>query len=112
MQSRHAVPEIAPDEVYARLTDADEAQRPLVVDVREPDEWAEGHIDGAAHIPLGELQARHREIPRDRDVVLVCHLGARSQMATAFLRRVGVDRALNMRGGMDAWQGSHLPVER
>jgi rhodanese-related sulfurtransferase len=106
------VPTISADDVQARLTSDDAAAQPLVVDVREPDEWAEGHIAEARHIPLGQLAAHVDEMPRDRDIVLVCHMGSRSARATALLRRAGFDRAINMTGGMDAWKGHHLPIER
>jgi len=105
------VPGIAATDVAARLG-GDESQRPIVVDVREPDEWAEGHIAGALHIPLGQLAARVAEIPRDHDLVLVCHSGQRSALATAMLQRAGFTRAGNLTGGMVAWEDHHLPVER
>jgi rhodanese-related sulfurtransferase len=111
-QPRPQVQTITAQEVYQRLTGDDEAQQPAVIDVREAEEWAEGHIAGAQHIPLGQLGARTAEVPKDRDVVLVCHLGGRSEMATVLLNRAGFTRAVNMVGGMDAWEGQHLPVER
>lgn len=111
-QARQPVKTTTATEVFERLTSEDEAQRPFVIDVREPDEWAEGHIDGATHIPLGQLGSHIAEIPKDRDVVLVCHMGGRSEMATNMLTRAGFTRAINMRGGMDSWEGQHLPTER
>ncbi len=111
MFKRPNVPAIAATDVAARLAGAAD-QRPVVVDVREPDEWAEGHIADAQHIPLGQLAARMDEIPRDRDVVLVCHSGQRSAVATAMLQRAGFTRASNLTGGMVAWEDHHLPVAR
>ncbi len=110
-QPHSQVQTITPQEVYQRLTDDDAVQRPAVIDVREAEEWAGGHIAGAQHIPLGQLGARTAEVPKDRDVVLVCHMGMRSQSATILLNRAGFTRAINMTGGMDAWQKQHLPVE-
>lgn len=110
MPPQSSLPEISPDEVEAQLSRGPEP--PMIVDVREPDEWVAGHIAGALHIPLNEIPRRVAEIPADRDVVVVCHLGGRSAMATAFLRRQGYTRAVNLRGGMDAWEGRHLPIER
>ena len=110
-QQSTPVPTISADDVQARLTTDDAATKPLVVDVREPDEWAEGHIAGARHIPLGQLAAQAGDLPKDRDIVLVCHMGGRSERATVLLRRAGFDRAINMTGGMDAWAGQHLPIE-
>jgi rhodanese-related sulfurtransferase len=105
------VPQTTPGEVVSELANEDETQRPVIVDVREQDEWEGGHIADAMHIPLSQFRARYGEIPQDREVVLVCHLGERSQMAAAFLRRMGYEHAINLRGGMDAWIDDHLPVE-
>jgi rhodanese-related sulfurtransferase len=109
-QRPQQVPTITADEVQARLTSGDAADQPLVVDVREPDEWAAGHIAQAQHIPLGQLAAHISEMPHDRDIVLVCHAGMRSERATVLLRRAGYDRAINMTGGMEVWEGHHLPI--
>jgi rhodanese-related sulfurtransferase len=81
------------------------------VDVREADEWDEGHIPGAIHVPLSELPERVTELPVDRDLILVCHSGGRSYAATEFLVRHGFSRAANLDGGMLAWDAARLPVE-
>lgn len=75
----------------------------MLVDVREPLEWAIGRIEGARHIPLGSLAARLEELPRDRDVVLYCHHGVRSLRALEFLRSAGFPRTRSLAGGIDAW---------
>jgi molybdopterin/thiamine biosynthesis adenylyltransferase/rhodanese-related sulfurtransferase len=74
----------------------------FVLDVREPDEFEEGHIPGATLIPLGFLQRRVAEVPKDRQVVVVCAVGGRSARATHFLRSHGYE-AVNLHGGMRAW---------
>lgn len=84
----------------------------LLVDVREPDEWRSGHAPGATHIPLGALPTRIGELPRDRDVLLVCRSGNRSATAQQVLRGQGYDRAVSVTGGMSAWARAGLPVER
>lgn len=95
-----------------------EAQRRLtsreatLIDVREPDEWAVGHVAGARHIPLADLPTRLAEIPRDQPVLLFCRSGNRSGKATAFLRQQGYAQATNVEGGIIAWQGAGLPVTR
>lgn len=81
------------------------------VDVREPDEWDDGHIPGALHVPLGELAERVGELPSDCDLILVCRSGGRSALATEFLLRRGYPRAANLVGGMLAWQEAGHPVE-
>ena len=80
-----------------------------VLDVREQHEWDAGHIDGAQHIPLGDLGSRVDEVPADRQVLCVCHLGGRSAQAAVLLGRHGRD-AVNLAGGMDAWSESGRPV--
>ncbi|GAB3244990.1 rhodanese-like domain-containing protein [Nocardioides dilutus] len=72
-----------------------------VLDVREPVEWAHGHIEGAVHVPLMELQERIGEVP-DAQVLVVCKVGARSAHAAAFLIQQGRD-AVNLDGGMLDW---------
>lgn len=87
-----------------------DAGRAVLIDVREPEEWAEGHVAGAVHIPLGELGLRLDELPRDRDLLFFCRSGARSGMAAEALRQHGVDRAVNVAGGILAWTRRGLPV--
>lgn len=77
-------------------------QAPVLVDVREPDEFAAWAIPGAHNVPLGHLGHRLAEIPTDRDVVVVCGSGSRSARAVAALRSAGVP-AINLSGGMLAW---------
>lgn len=83
-----------------------------IVDVREPDEWAQGHIPGAIHIPLGTLAARRRELDPARPVIAVCRSGNRSLTAVELLTRAGFTDARSMAGGMNVWSARKLPVER
>jgi rhodanese-related sulfurtransferase len=80
-----------------------------VLDVREQHEWDEGHIEGAQHIPIGELGMRVEEVPSDQQVLCVCHVGGRSAQATVFLNEQGRN-VVNLAGGMDAWVGAGRPV--
>jgi molybdopterin-guanine dinucleotide biosynthesis protein A/rhodanese-related sulfurtransferase len=82
----------------------------VLIDVREPDEWAEVRASGARHLPLGELEARVGEVPTDRPVYVICRSGARSQRAALFLRGAGVDAA-NVAGGTLAWAEAGLPTD-
>lgn len=79
----------------------------LLVDVREPAEWASGHAPGAVHMPLGQLDPA--TVPPDRVVIAVCRSGNRSGTAATQLAAAGVD-VRNMAGGMAAWASSGLPV--
>lgn len=81
----------------------------VLVDVREPYEWREGHAPGARHIPLGELTRRLRELPADRHLVTVCRSGHRSARAAAMLAREGL-QVSNLAGGMRAWARAGLSV--
>lgn len=89
-----------------RLADGDA----VLIDVREPDEWQQGHVPGATHIPLAQLSARLAGLPRDRDILLVCRSGNRSGVAQDLLARAGFERAINVQGGMLAWQRHGLPI--
>ena len=80
-----------------------------LLDVREPYEWQAGHIEGATHIPMSQLNARQNEIAQDRKVVPVCRSGSRSGQVTMALQRAGYD-ADNLDGGMMMWQASGLPI--
>jgi rhodanese-related sulfurtransferase len=84
-----------PDPLPAGLT---------VLDVREGFEWDAGHIDGAVHVPLGELSDRLAEVP-DGKVLVVCKVGGRSGQATAWLSQQGLD-VVNLDGGMLDWEAA------
>lgn len=94
------------------VAEADELREAgaLVLDVREPSEWATGHIEDATLIPLGELAARVDELPRDRDVVVVCRSGNRSAQGRDVLLAAGFLAVTSMAGGMTDWIASGLPV--
>jgi len=79
-----------------------------VLDVRETLEWQHGHIEGATHIPLGELTARLDEVPHG-PVVVVCKVGGRSAQATMWLAQQGRD-VTNLDGGMLDWQAAGRPM--
>jgi len=84
----------------------------LVVDVREPAEYAAGHVPGALSIPQADLALHLDEIPHDRDVLVVCEGGTRSLRAAKFLRQTGFARITNLVGGTSAWRRAGLPIER
>jgi rhodanese-related sulfurtransferase len=78
-----------------------------VLDVRYPNEWDAGHIDGAVHIPVDDLAERVGELERDRPLVTVCRSGERSDRAAQWLVGEGFD-AENLQGGMEAWAEAGL----
>ncbi len=85
-------------------------QGALVLDVREPEEWADYHIPGATLIPLGQLAARVDEVPRDRPVLVYCRSGNRSQEGRDILLRAGFTQVTSLRGGIKAWAAAGLPT--
>ncbi|HEY3291910.1 MAG TPA: rhodanese-like domain-containing protein [Anaerolineae bacterium] len=82
----------------------------FILDVREPSEWADYHIAGATLIPLGTLADRVKDVPRDKDVVVVCHSGNRSQKGRDILLGAGFSRVTSMTGGLIAWGNAGLPL--
>jgi rhodanese-related sulfurtransferase len=75
-----------------------------VLDVREPEEWRHGHIEGAVHIPLAELPTRLADVP-DGQTLVVCKVGARSARAAGYLLQQGRD-VVNLDGGMLDWEAA------
>ncbi len=82
-----------------------------VLDVREPEEYREGHVPGAVLIPTGQLADRMDELDRDRPVYVVCASGNRSSAMTELLTAAGFD-ATNVAGGTSAWMRSGRPTEK
>jgi rhodanese-related sulfurtransferase len=76
----------------------------VVLDVREPAEWAHGHVEGSVHIPMGEVPARLGEVP-DGQVLVVCKVGARSARVAGYLLQQGRD-AVNLDGGLLEWEAA------
>ncbi|MET1247696.1 MULTISPECIES: rhodanese-like domain-containing protein [Sporolactobacillus] len=76
-----------------------------VIDVREPDEFAEGHIPGAVNISVNSIQSQLRRIDKSKEHILVCHAGVRSAFAAEILSASGF-QVKNMTGGMLAWTGA------
>lgn len=96
----------------AQLPAVDAADVPsdaFLLDVREADEWAAGHAEGALHIPMGEVVARAAELPADRRVHVVCRVGGRSAQVAQYLIVQGLD-AVNVEGGMQRWAAAGRPL--
>lgn len=89
-------------------------EKAVVVDVCSADEYAGGHIVGAKHVPLGELEAKLTGAVKNKalPVVLVCASGMRSNRAVAVAKKLGYDKAQSLSGGMGAWRAAGLPVEK
>jgi hydroxyacylglutathione hydrolase len=88
-----------------------DAHRALVIDVREPAEYARGHVPGALSIPQADLALRLDELPRESELLVVCEGGVRSTRAAKFLQQVGYQRVTNLAGGTSGWRQAGLPTE-
>jgi rhodanese-related sulfurtransferase len=81
------------------------------LDVREIGEWSAARIPGAVLVPLNQLQAKLDEIPRDKEIVVVCASGSRSKMALDILRKEGFEKSSSMSGGIRIWKQVGYPIE-
>lgn len=87
------------------------AEPPLVLDVRQADEYAAGHVPGARHLMAGDLPDRLAELPRDRAIATICASGYRASVAASLLRQAGFHHVAWVEGGLPTWQAAGLPVE-
>lgn len=102
------MPSVSAAELNEKLKNG---KRPLVVDVRQPEEFRTGHIVGAKLIPMGELSRRVSELPKDKEIAVICATGSRSRSATKMLLRAGYN-AINVKGGMMSWSGNGFTTKR
>lgn len=85
-----------------------------IVDVREPDEYAGGHLPEARNIPVGKLAERIGELEKfkDKPIILCCASGMRTNKASAELKKQGFEKLYSLAGGVDAWVGAGYPVKK
>ncbi len=98
------VPEVGLDAITARAPDS------IILDVREPDEFAHGHVPGATNVPQADLASRLDDLPRDRPLLAVCQGGFRSLHAAQFLKQAGFDQVSSVAGGTEAWISAGNPI--
>ncbi|MDO8485826.1 MAG: rhodanese-like domain-containing protein [Candidatus Limnocylindrales bacterium] len=110
MTMPNLLPTIDVGEADRRLRE--DPARPLLLDVREPNEFAEVRAPDAVLLPTSTFTARMDELPVDRPLLVICHTGNRSAAVTGFLARSGRADVVNVAGGMDAWERAGLPVRR
>lgn len=94
------IPEVSPVELNAEMS---AGAKPFLLDVREADELEVIVLPDVYHIPLGQIESRFSEVPKDQNVVVICRSGGRSGRATEFLMSQGYDRVRNMATGMNGW---------
>lgn len=108
-KAKSRIREISPAELSKQL---DKVQ---IIDVREPEEYQAGHLPGAVNIPRGLLEFRIDGHPvlcaRDCTIVMQCHSGGRSALATVAMQELGYKNVVNLAGGYAAWKAADLPVE-
>ena len=102
------VPKLTAEELSEKLMFG---KHPLVIDVRQPEEFRQGHIAGAKLMPLNELHRCMKELPQAREIVCVCASGSRSSSAAKVLLKEGYT-VFDMQGGMLAWRRAKLPVQK
>ncbi|SCK45566.1 Rhodanese-related sulfurtransferase [Variovorax sp. HW608] len=89
-------------------------ERAVVVDVREPEEFATGHVTGAKNVPLSELEQKLPSAVKNKSLplLLICATGARAQRAVATAKKLGYEQAQAVSGGLKSWKEANLPVEK
>lgn len=108
MNPAPTIPTIDVAEAERRLRE--DPAGPILLDVREINEFEEVRAPGAVLMPMSGFAARSGELPTDRPLMVVCHLGGRSAAAAGFLIRSGRTDVVNVGGGMDAWERAGLAV--
>jgi rhodanese-related sulfurtransferase len=94
--------EITPTDLSAKLAAGKPADL-VLLDVREPWEYATANIDGSTPIPMGEIPSRFQELDSDAHFITICHAGVRSMNVAVWLRDHGIEKVQSLRGGIDAW---------
>ena len=105
-----SIPTIDVNEAERRLRE--DPAGPILLDVREANEFAEVRAPGAVLVPTSTFMTRVGELPVDRPLLVVCHVGGRSAAIAGYLIRAGRTDVVNVAGGMDAWERAGLPVRR
>ena len=93
--------ELTPDECKSYLRQA--AEKPLLLDVREPWEYEIVHLENSRHIPMSSIAQQADALDPEQETIVICHHGIRSRQVAHFLEGLGFTRLINLRGGIDAW---------
>ncbi|MEN9901854.1 MAG: hypothetical protein RL651_518 [Pseudomonadota bacterium] len=110
LEAKQHIQEISADDALASLK-----KQPLVLDVREPEEFQQGHLPSATNIPRGMLEFRMSQDPllmeRQRNILLYCKTSGRAALAANSLKQLGFSNVQSIAGGFDAWCAAGLPTE-
>lgn len=93
-----------PKEISVSQAAAKRQAGAFILDVRQPEEWADAHIPGSTLIPLGDLESRINEVPKDQEIVVVCRSGNRSAQGRDILKQAGFSQVTSMAGGLNEWK--------
>ena len=109
-EAKKNIIEISPEQAAAKMQNA-EAR---IVDVREQDEWEEGHIPNAVHISRDTIESAVEEKFPDKNAMIICHCGGggRSALAAQSLQKIGYKNVRSMAGGLKAWKAAGLPTTK
>jgi rhodanese-related sulfurtransferase len=107
-EAKKQITEISPQDAAAKLKSGEA----VIVDVRDKDEWAEGHIPGATHMSRGTIELDIEEKIPDPNAMIICHCGGggRSALAAETLQKMGYKNVRSMAGGLRAWKAGGLPT--
>ena len=107
-EAKKKITEISPQDAATKLKSGEA----VIVDVRDKDEWDEGHIPGALHMSRGTIELDIEEKVPDTNAMIICHCGGggRGALATESLQKMGYKNARNMSGGFKAWKAAGLPT--
>ena len=109
-EAKKHITEVSPPDTATKLNSGDA----IVVDVREKDEWDEGHIPGATHMSRGTIELDIEEQIPDQNALIICHCGGggRSALAAETLQKMGYKNVRSMAGGLKAWKAAGLPTTK
>src|SRR5205814_8363891 len=109
-EAKKNITEISPEDAAAKMQNAEAT----IVDVREKDEWDEGHIPNAIHMSRGTIELDIEENFPDKSAMIVCHCGGggRSALAAESLQKMGYKNVRSMAGGFKAWKAAGLPIKK
>lgn len=101
------LPALTPEQLFAKTQRAEALH---ILDVREPNEWQQGSIAGARHIPMNDVLQSVDELPKDKPIAITCAGGQRSSLIASVLLTRGFTNLFNVTGGMKAWNAANLPL--
>jgi|SRR5437867_3092815 len=109
-EAKKNITEISPQDAAAKLKSGEA----VIVDVRDKDEWDEGHIPGALHMSRGTIELEVEEKVPDMSAMIICHCGGggRGALATESLQKMGYKNVRNLAGGFKAWKAAGLPTTK